>query len=63
MTMRKRLAAAFLAASVLLFAAGARKLPKPGWNLFKKDQDVQLGREAAAEMEKQRAGSTLPAAS
>ncbi|HNY39193.1 MAG TPA: M48 family metallopeptidase [Bryobacteraceae bacterium] len=53
MMMRKRLPVVFLAASVLLFAAGARKLPKPGWNLFSKDQDVQLGREAAAEIEKQ----------
>lgn len=53
MRMRKRMAVAFIAASVLLFAAGARKLPKPGWNLFSKDQDVQLGREAAAEVEKQ----------
>jgi len=53
MTMRKRLAVAFVAASVLVFAAGARKMPKPGWNLFSKQQDVQLGREAAAEIEKQ----------
>lgn len=29
------------------------KEPKPGWNLFSKEQDVQLGREAAAEIEKQ----------
>jgi predicted Zn-dependent protease len=53
MTIRKKLAAGLLAGAVLLFAAGARKLPKPGWNLFSKEQDVQLGREAAAEMEKQ----------
>ncbi len=53
MTMRKRLTIGLLATAVLLFAAGARKLPKPGWNLFSKDQDVQLGREAAAEIEKQ----------
>lgn len=26
---------------------------KPGWNLFSKEQDVQLGKEAAAEIEKQ----------
>lgn len=53
MTIRRRLAVGLLAGAVLLFAAGARKLPKPGWNLFSKEQDVQLGREAAAEMEKQ----------
>ncbi len=53
MTMRKRVTIGLLATTVLLFAAGARKLPKPGWNLFSKEQDVQLGREAAAEVEKQ----------
>ena len=29
------------------------KEPKPGLNLFSKDQDIQLGRESAAEIEKQ----------
>ncbi|MEN6605266.1 MAG: M48 family metallopeptidase [Bryobacteraceae bacterium] len=29
------------------------KPPRPGFNLFSKDQDVQLGREAATEVEKQ----------
>lgn len=53
MTTRRRVVAGFLAGAVLLFAAGARKLPKPGWNLFSKQQDVQLGREAAGEIEKQ----------
>lgn len=33
-------------------AQGPRQL-KPGWNLFTKDQDVQLGKEAAAQVEKQ----------
>jgi hypothetical protein len=28
-------------------------MPKPGWNLFSKQQDVQLGREAAAQVERQ----------
>jgi hypothetical protein len=43
----------------LLLALGAQDLwaqPKPiepGWNLFSKDQDVQLGKEAAAEIEKE----------
>lgn len=29
------------------------KLPKPGFNLFSKDQDVQLGKEAASQVERQ----------
>ncbi|HZT30195.1 MAG TPA: M48 family metallopeptidase [Bryobacteraceae bacterium] len=33
-------------------AQGPRQL-KPGWNLFSKDQDIQLGKEAAAQVEKQ----------
>ncbi|MBA3976507.1 MAG: hypothetical protein C0504_20055 [Candidatus Solibacter sp.] len=53
MTIRRKAAIGLLAGTVLLFAAGARKLPKPGWNLFNKNQDIELGREAAAEMEKQ----------
>lgn len=40
---------ALLAVPVL----GAQRKLKPGFNLFSKDQDVQLGREAAAEIEKQ----------
>jgi Zn-dependent protease with chaperone function len=45
--------------TILLFALlsvaaaqGPRQL-KPGWNLFSKQQDIQLGKEAAAEIEKQ----------
>lgn len=53
MTIRRKVAAGLLAGAMLLFAAGARKLPKPGWNLFSKNQDIELGRQAAAEMEKQ----------
>ena len=34
-------------------AAKKRKEIKPGFNLFSKEQDIQLGREAAAEIEKQ----------
>src|SRR5690348_5505548 len=26
--------------------------PKPGWNLFSREQDIKLGREAAAEVER-----------
>jgi Zn-dependent protease with chaperone function len=33
-------------------AQGPRQL-RPGWNLFSKDQDIQLGKEAAAQVEKQ----------
>jgi predicted Zn-dependent protease len=35
------------------FAAAQKKLPKPGWNLFKKEQDIQLGREYAQQVERQ----------
>lgn len=42
---------------VLILAAGVIhsevKPPKPGLNLFKKEQDVQLGKEAASQVEKQ----------
>lgn len=34
-------------------ALQAQKRIKPGWNLFSPEQDVQLGQEAAAEIEKQ----------
>ncbi|MEZ5366138.1 MAG: M48 family metallopeptidase [Bryobacterales bacterium] len=44
--------------AVLMAGAGAqaatkRKEIKPGFNLFSKDQDIQLGQEAAAEIEKE----------
>ena len=48
-----------VAAGLMLFAfaasPGLAQLPqfKPGFNLFSKEQDVQLGKEAAAEVEKQ----------
>lgn len=51
--MKKKLIAVTLAITLTALAAGPRKLPKPGWNLFSKEQDVQLGREAAAQVEKQ----------
>jgi beta-barrel assembly-enhancing protease len=38
--------------SVIAFAAEPKEL-KPGWNLFSKEQDIQLGREAAAQVEQQ----------
>lgn len=41
----------FSSISALLFAAV--EPPKPGWNLFSPQQDIQLGREAQAQVEKQ----------
>lgn len=37
----------------ILSATAARRDPKPGWNIFSKEQDVQLGRDAAAQVERQ----------
>jgi Zn-dependent protease with chaperone function len=51
--MRKRLICGLLVALLAVWAAGPRKLPKAGWNLFSKQQDIQLGKEAAAQVEKQ----------
>ncbi len=55
--MRRRLALLFLvlvAGSPIHSQPQARRRdPKPGFNLFSADQDVQLGREAKAEIEKQ----------
>lgn len=50
--MRKRLLALFVVCAVLALAASQKKLPKPGWNLFSKQQDVELGREYAQQVEK-----------
>lgn len=44
--------AVLVVATMCAFAAGPRQV-KPGWNLFSKQQDVQLGREAAAQVERQ----------
>jgi hypothetical protein len=33
-------------------ATSRKKLPKPGWNLFSRQQDIQLGREYAVEVER-----------
>lgn len=46
-----RSSALFIALAVVLLAQV--KPPKPGFNLFKPEQDIQLGKEAAAEVEKQ----------
>jgi predicted Zn-dependent protease len=48
----KRFAFVLLALASIEAAQGPRTL-KPGWNLFSKEQDIQLGKEAAAEIEKQ----------
>src|SRR5438874_418033 len=51
-TMRK-LPMVVSAALILLSAGRAEvKTLSPGWNLFSPQQDIQLGREAAAEVEK-----------
>src|SRR5690349_3548059 len=44
-----------MVAALLSPAAGLAQLQqlKPGWNLFSVKQDMQLGREASAEVEKQ----------
>ena len=47
----RRLVVPFVVSAGFLFAQ--IKDPKPGFNLFSKAQDVQLGKEAAAEIEKQ----------
>jgi len=51
--MRKRSLALLLTCAVLALAAAQKKLPKPGWNLFSKQQDIDLGREYAKQVEKQ----------
>lgn len=51
--MRKRFLALFFVCAALALAASQRKLPKPGWNMFSKQQDVELGREYAQQVEKQ----------
>ncbi len=51
--MRKRSLALLLTCAVLALAASQKKLPKPGWNLFSKQQDIELGREYAQQVERQ----------
>ena len=46
-----KLIGSFAVVATLLF--GAIEPPKPGWNLFSREQDVQLGREAKAQIERQ----------
>ena len=51
--MRRKLIVLLLAALVAPLAHAQPRKLKPGFNLFSRDQDVQLGKEAAAEVEKQ----------
>jgi Zn-dependent protease with chaperone function len=51
--MRKWFLALYVLCAVLAPAASQKKLPKPGWNLFSKQQDVELGREYARQVERQ----------
>ena len=44
---------ALLCITLLTGTAAAQERIKPGWNLFSPEQDVQLGKEAAAEIEKE----------
>jgi beta-barrel assembly-enhancing protease len=41
-----------LACILVEASASGQRIPKPGFNLFSKDQDIQLGKEAASEIEK-----------
>lgn len=54
-----RSGAAILLLSVALAAQGPRNL-RPGFNLFSKEQDIQLGKEAAAQIEKEMTVITDP---
>ena len=55
--MRQRRFSCLLVFAVLTAADCAARQPgaplKPGFNLFSRDQDVQLGREAAAQVQRQ----------
>jgi Zn-dependent protease with chaperone function len=49
--MRKQLAFPFALVALAGVAFAAVNPPKPGWNLFSRQQDVQLGQEASAQVE------------
>ncbi|WP_321474838.1 M48 family metalloprotease [uncultured Paludibaculum sp.] len=52
--MRRRLIVVSLLTAVALLAAGQKKMPKPSWpNFFSKEQDVEMGREYAQQIEQQ----------
>jgi beta-barrel assembly-enhancing protease len=50
--MQRGMVALLVAFTTVLVAQGPREI-KPGFNLFSKEQDVQLGKEAAAQIEQQ----------
>lgn len=52
MAKRSQSLAVFVVLAACAYGAGPKEV-KPGWNLFSKEQDVQLGREAAAQVERQ----------
>ena len=52
MTLRRLIPQLLLPIGLLLGAEKQRVL-KPGWNLFSPDQDVQMGREYAQQVERQ----------
>lgn len=43
-----------LLAAISALAIKPNETPTPGWNLFSKNQDIQLGREAASQIERQK---------
>jgi hypothetical protein len=51
--MARRVLVLFTLCLFVFAAKGPRKLPKPGFNLFSTDQDIQMGREYAQEIERQ----------
>jgi len=51
--MWKRWVALVVICGLPALAAAQKKMPKPGWNLFKKQQDIELGREYAQQVERQ----------
>lgn len=51
--MIRRFLSSFLVLALLATAAGPKKLPKPGFNLFSVEQDIQMGQEYAKQVEQQ----------
>lgn len=52
MTKSLRFTFVYCVLAAAAFAAGPKEI-KPGWNLFSKQQDIELGKEAAAQVEQQ----------
>ncbi|HZO54996.1 MAG TPA: M48 family metalloprotease [Bryobacteraceae bacterium] len=49
----KRIAVVALACAAMMYGAAKQKTLKPGFNLFSKEQDVQMGQEYAAQVERE----------